>query len=323
MKKDWIMIAAIPIFFGIGIIAFFVLLPSELLTITNFIGYASSLSTVIMVLVYLFTNSQQLRIMKIQLNEMEMSRTSQIQPLPYMEKPKAKMSLTNFYIKSSNQNETRLTCRYFFEFNVKNLGNGPAVEVDFLPKIYKNTTVSIDNSKFIIDSWGKRIDCVSLREGDSKKISFLFFDDKHEVAEAFLSGSMYGSVLLKCTIVYKNSLGMAFKEEIGFAISSQTTEDDELIKTCLRVSKTVELDFGKRIKKYNELMVQGSTKEAKELFSEIRAELGKRFNGKNEIDLSIDIKNGSFSVNPISESEYLKIISEKNEIDKRIFGTDR
>ena len=171
------MVVSIPVIFAVGVIAFFLGLPPELLTITNFIAYASSLSTVIMVLVYLFTNSQQLRIMETQLKEMEMSRNSQIQPLPYLEKPKAEMQVSRYYIGPSTKfKRMRLCCRFFFEFSVNNIGNGPAVAVDFIPKLYPELP-SNDYHYYdsLVDSLGRRIECISLREGDSKKSVISFF----------------------------------------------------------------------------------------------------------------------------------------------------
>lgn len=322
MKNDLIMITSIPIIFTIGIFAFFIFLPQELITITNFIGYASSLSTVIMVLVYLFTNSQQLRIMKIQLKEMEMTRNSQIQPLPYLEEPHAKMDLIRNYIDPTKPDEMFLMSRFFFQFTVKNLGNGPAVSVDFIPKLYTNQIFSNEESKFLIDTIGERIECISLREGDSKKISFFFWDKNHSVIESLLRRYMIGPTLLKCTIVFKNSLGMAFKEEIGFVLNTQSDEDYEQIKTSVKTSKTIDIDFGDRMKKYNELKLQGHEIKADQIFSEIRDELNKKFSGKEKIKLSINIKLGSFSVNPISEKEYMTIISKQNETNNRIIGNE-
>ena len=55
MKKDIIIILSIPIAFAVGIVAFFILFPLESLNLQIFIDYMASLSTVIMVLVYIIT----------------------------------------------------------------------------------------------------------------------------------------------------------------------------------------------------------------------------------------------------------------------------
>lgn len=65
LKSRESMIAiSIPIIFTIGIIAFFNLFPKETLTLGNFISYTSSLATIIMVLVVIFTTNLQLKEMK-------------------------------------------------------------------------------------------------------------------------------------------------------------------------------------------------------------------------------------------------------------------
>jgi hypothetical protein len=57
MRTKWLLVSTIPVIFAVGIVAFFALIPPESLTLNNFIAYMSSLSTAVMVLVYIITTS--------------------------------------------------------------------------------------------------------------------------------------------------------------------------------------------------------------------------------------------------------------------------
>ena len=245
MTRNWVLIClSIVIIFTVGTLVFFLWLPIEMITISNFIAYTSSLSTVIMVIIYLFTYYQQLNVMQNQLKEMKFSRNVEIQPLPYLEEPKGEMSLSRFFqIYETDFKKIGLMCRFFSEFEVTNIGNGPAVTIDFIPKFYEKIPNNQGDSP-LIESMGKRIECISLREGDSQKISFLSFDPDVKVVEKLLQKHV---VLLFVKIVYKNSLGMAFKENVGFWVSVAREHEDK-IKSCLKINKTAEIDFGKKVR---------------------------------------------------------------------------
>ena len=148
--------------------------------------------------------------------------------------------------------------------------------------------------------------------------NFTILDYEHKAVEVILEKPLF----LFCVIVYKNSLGMAFKEKVGFSIGYKSKKDIENLKLCLKTKKTAEIDFGKQIEEFAKLTSQDRNQEAEKIFDEIKEELSKRFGEKETLDLDIDIATGSFSVNPISESEYLKILSERKKTYEKIYGTD-
>lgn len=126
MKRDWLMVISIPIIFVAGMVSFFVLLPPELITLVNFVAYVSSLSTIVMVLVYVFTTSLQLRAMQSQLNEMQYSRDAQVQPLLYFDKLKMSVKAPRFCLDPETK-KAGFVDRVDFDFSVSNIGNGCAL----------------------------------------------------------------------------------------------------------------------------------------------------------------------------------------------------
>ena len=308
MDKEWILIILVPVLFAVGILAFFAFFPPELITLTTLVGYMSSLSTIVMVLVYIFTTSRQLDTMRSQLEEMQYSRSVQIQPLPYLEKPKASLRLPRYYTSPRDSfKKMSLWNELNFTFSVSNFGNGPAISIDFIPSV-AGISLTGKGTILLMETISATVDCVSLREGDSQDVKFHFSDDKNKVIEALLAETR---VALYCTLVYKNSIGMAFQENICFWVTVPSEEDMEIVRSCLKISKTAEIDFAKHVKEFERLMNLGREEEAIAILEEVNAELRKRFAGKEELDLSMKTAHGSFELGPISQAEYEKLLSEK------------
>ena len=59
------------------------------------------------------------------------------------------------------------------------------------------------------------IECISLKEGGSHKLGFLFFDDALKFTDSLLATN---SVFVTCEIAFKNVLGMTFRETFAFAV---------------------------------------------------------------------------------------------------------
>lgn len=310
MDKEWILVILVPVLFAVGILAFFVFFPPELITLTTLVGYMSSLSTTIMVLVYIFTMSRQLGTMRSQLREMQHSRSVQIQPLPYLERPKAQLELPRYFtLPETSHKELSLMCFVHFSFSVSNIGNGPAISIDFLPFVAKQSFAG-DTTMLVMETITQRIECLSLREGHSQDIEFDFCDDEHKVVESLLKE---GRVIFGCTILYKNALGMTFAENTAFWAEVPSESDVEIVRSCMKVIKTAEIDFEGQVKEFKRMMDLGREEDAYHILDQVNAELKKRFAGKEEADLSVTEAIGSFELGPISQSEYEKALSIKRE----------
>jgi len=326
-SKHWIMVLAIPTIFAVGIALFFVLLPLESISITNFVAYASGWSTVVMVLVYVFTTSRQLGIMQQQLKEMYYSRRVQVQPLIYPDKPKVTPESPHYYLGPETVfKKMRFMCRVFVDFKVNNLGNGPAVEIDFMPKLVSkiwDPTLIRPRGKVteLVDGLGQRMECISLREGDNKEIGFIFFDEELKFVNSLLDNFF---AYVSCEIVFKNVLGMVFRETFDFRVAlKDPAKEEEKLSMYLKTAKTAEIDFGKKIREFEALIEKGRENEAGDIFHGVNEEIKARFKGYEQLVLASDILPGSFSISTISQNDYEKMIVQRDARRRIILGSPK
>ena len=114
IKRELIFYLTIPLIFTIGILVFFKILPQEIVTISNFISYTSSLATLLMVLIVIFTTQQQL-------NEMKNTRILQTQPLPFITPSKESHLERPTFFYDYPISKAELLCRIFVLFEIQNL----------------------------------------------------------------------------------------------------------------------------------------------------------------------------------------------------------
>jgi hypothetical protein len=302
---------SIPLLFVVGIIGFFILIPYNNY-IFDFVVYMSSLSTVIMVLVYLFSTSQQLDTMRLQLDEMKFTRKSQHQPLLSFSKCNYDLDLPKFYVGPDSKFKImQLITRLFFRTSVMNIGNGPSISITFIPKL-----LSI-NKNVLVESIGDTIECLSLKEGDSEQMSFLFLDYENILLNELLINH---SIIMDVTIVYKNSLGLSFKQKMQFMIMVNSKDEMELIKSGVKLIKTADIDYTKRIKQFNVYKEKDKDKEAEIIFDEINKELDTYYSVKS-IKNNSTILPGSFTIITITDEEYnQEYLKYQKSIEKIIFS---
>jgi hypothetical protein len=264
-----------------------------------------------MVLVYIITTSRQLNTMHNQLEEMQYSRGVQIQPLPYFEKPKADLDLPRFYVgPQTDFKKMELMCMLHVGFSVSNVGNGPAIAIDFLPMICSGSRVK-EQIILLKETLCSRIDCVPSGDRDPKPAEFHFSDKEHKAVEDLARN---GRLAFGCEMVFKNSLGTAFREQVAFWLTIASEKDLETLTSSLKRIKTAEIDFSKQVKRYKELMNVGRTEEAKKVLDDANALLEKDL-GK-QIVLKVETSWGAFDVRPISSSDYQKLLDDKLESER-------
>ena len=292
------MAISIPIIFTIGVIAFFKILSPESITLANFISYVSSLSTILMVLVVIFTTSLQLSAMKQQLKEMESARILQTQPLPFI-KPLEKSHLEALNIlRDVPKSETHLARRMFFYLEVENVGNGTAVAIDVAPKL----TYTDEKGELVTeeDVW-ERID--SLKPNEKKEKDFMFREDRTWAhVRNFLSEDTQLSTI-ELTVFYKNIIGACFKEKLSFEVWFYE-EDREKLKSCLKLFESAKIDYAEQIREIN-VLAERDAAAASRMIRNLDEELSKS-EGREEIQFCAHPVVGSFHVTPISEEEYRK-----------------
>jgi hypothetical protein len=327
MKKALLRDASIPLAFILGIIAFFALVPWESITLNDFIAYMASLSTVIMVLVYIVTTSRQLNAMKDQLSEMQTTRNLQNQPLLLPECTETKIIAPNFWGSPHDSfKEMHLEYPISFKGRIKNVGNTPAVNVSVFssvkcletrgsklsgrPLCKEDRTITKEES--ISASRSMEIECVSCGKEDSVEVKFKFSDD-HALLESMLSQQLTFQ-LLEMTILYKNLLGGCFRTEATYEIRC-SQKGDEGIKSYLKAIRDAKIDYGKDLAEYKRIMAEGKgrrPKEAEEISKRLRQQFPIKYQLKN-ISLTLRLDSSLFSVKPISQEDYARVLKTMNE----------
>lgn len=323
MRKEFLITISILIIYSVSIAVFFVLIPSEFITPTNFIDYAASLSTIVMVLIYILTTSRQLNTMQDQLKEMEATRNLQTQPLPYPKVEKAEIAPPNFWgFPHDRFEKIYLVYDVRFEGKINNIGNSPAIGVDCFPSVVcletKGSKLSggplcmedktFTKAEMLRSEW-KRIECISLKDGDSNVFSCVFPDD-HAMIESFLSQRLTREQL-RLAIFYKNILGASFKLEMVYEIGCPKAEIEK-IKSYLKSMKSAKVDYSKELIQYRKLRANGQREKADRIFSKLRDEFPTRYKLEN-VTLDLTLIPGSFSVKPIDEEDYVNELTERVE----------
>lgn len=280
-------------------------MPPDALTLSNILAFTSSLSTVVMVIIVIATNSLQRK-------EMAMTRILQNQPFPLI------LPSDSSYIEPLKmwfdvpKNTVSINSRIFFSFSIENIGNGPAIGVDIFAGLsyvdQKGEVVKLDP---INESIG------SMKQNEKRTEEIMFKPQtisQPTMAECILKNHLSTGIpcieretlrpsFLTLTVFYKNILGATFKEKAHFVIRFNE-DDSERIKSCLKLLQTARIDYGKDLSKISSIM-KNTPLEAVEIVSRINEEISKK-KGCTKIDFEADPINEIFSIRSISEKEYKK-----------------
>ena len=306
----------VPIIFLAGVISFFLFLPLELQSITNFVAYLSGLSTSIMVFVYIVIYSRQLDTMSKQLEEMQFSRDVQVQPLPYLQEGKASLKLPRYYIDpSTNFSKMKLASFVNVSFKILNLGNGPAITVDFIPHLFTGPRIK----KPVIldkDTFCTPIDCIPLKSNPPQAIDFQFDNGKDgkEILEGLIEDFR---IMVSFSIAYKNAIGKPFYEDVSFWLVVMSKKDLETIKSGLKLIHTAPIDFLNQLKQFEKFAQLQREEEQEKIFSEVNQKIHSIL-GLDQIELKVELARRSFDVHAFSEEAYHKWLDEKAKLEANI-----
>lgn len=304
-KTEILLTVSIPIIFTAGIVSFFVLLPQEVVTLANFISYTSSLSTILMVLVVIFTTRQQLK-------QMESTKILQTQPFPLLAPLNESHVEPLKFFHGGPMRNIILGCRPYFYYKIENIGNGPAAAVDIIPTVrYSDEEGKNVTEEFLWETIG----AMKQNEEMSGHILFPMHHDKPTGIECILRDFL--SRKLPCeepparpeidlTILYRNILGACFRQKLQYEILF-SDGDEERIKSCLKLFETTRIDTSEDMEKHDQLVSSGRFEEATKLREELNKTLSKE-EGCCKIPFRAYLKTDTFSIEHIPESEYQKEI---------------
>jgi hypothetical protein len=186
--------------------------------------------------------------------------------------------------------------RIFIELAIQNIGNGPAVAINFIPELFfQDKYIKVTRLE---TAWSP-ID--SLREGSTKKVEFMFVDRNSIMINHALYSSPYPATMRLITL-YKNVLGGSFKSDATYLLLFSDA-DKEKLKTCLKIMKTSRIDYAEEIERHEVLKKQSEEGTSSDLFEKIHDEFPKK-SGIENITFTVELWEGSFSVTPLTDKEY-------------------
>jgi len=291
----------IPILFTVGVLAFFVLFPSESQTLNTFVSYISSLSTILMVLIVVITTSLQRR-------EMENTRLLQTQPLPIIiPSEKSYIEELRFFY-SPDTSTPSLDRRIFFCFNIENIGNAPAIAVKIAPRlIYTNEEGKFEEIRPVCTEFGY------LKQGQKEEDEIMFIDPKdRKMTKCIMNNFLTSKVpcideikptILDLAIFFKNVLGASFREDIQFLIYPKDDEEEK-IKSALKLTQNAEIDYRTKLKELG-VISKKDENEGHLLLHNLNKELASQ-EGSQKLGLEIPQSSTDFSVKTISNKEFQK-----------------
>jgi hypothetical protein len=313
LRIETIALLSIPLVFSIGITAFWLLVPSASQSLSTFIGYMSSLSTIIMVLIVVASNS-------LQREEMKNSRILQNQPLPSVSVSGiSSLSKLTFSIDFPAK-KACLERSLNYSLSMENIGNGPAVAIEVFPEL----TYFNEKKESLTIGYGK-IKFALIKPGEKVELKGWFLNETgsfNDLSEGIMRPSLsteplcYGTAprfsIIKLTIFFRNLLGATFREIAYFHVDI-SEESMPKVKDCLKAQKAMAIEHQENLNQLTNI-VKTDPEKARELTKQLNAKL-KDLDGCGEIELELESNYNNFSVTQRTEKDYKKMIAAYDKID--------
>ena len=291
---------------GIFSIVYGVVRPEE-----NIIGYVSGSATVviaILTMAYVYVTSRQLDVMGKQLEQMEIDRRLQNQPLPYVNNMEMRIEKPRLYF-SPPEFGCVPEARYWAKVKIRNIGNHPAVCIDVSARI----EIPIQDKRRYFGSVSINIATIGEKENypinKDDDDNFLFAEDEEGLLiQALRELSVAKMPLLSCRVLFRNIMGGCFVLNCRYRLYPKREEDYSLFGEWLTAMKS----FGIRYKNDIENL-KGLRKSNEEKWDEEFERLKATFSGSltgEDIGVEAWPIPGSFEVKSITAGEYEKEIKD-------------
>jgi len=299
----------IPVLYCIGVIGYF-LIPNQNIQLTNFIIYLSSLSTIIMILVHVFTTSQQLDAMNSQLEEMKYSRDVQSQPFILFENLNVRIQAPKYFFNPAQRRDISIYSQFYFSANIKNIGNSHGISIEVYPKIVTEEGEIIKEGTL-----GGSFECISNEKIDIRNLLMVVSDMKHIILEKIVNRE---PLFYDISIFYKNLLGMTFLQQSKYVFRPNIDDMDD-IKTYMTTTLTSHVEYKDELEEYLNLYDKDRYEDAGEIHNNINEKIISNYKTPY-IDFRVALMSGSLSVSPITKSNYDSLLEQKNNVKKEMLA---
>jgi len=221
--------------------------------------------------------------------------------------PRLSVDAPRYYVSPlTDFKKLQFHCRIHFKLEITNIGNGPIIAADFFPIIGNLSSKEKNIQPLVKHELETRIECISLEKNNSCSIYLLFQDESHK----FLDSALSFDLIVYLTVVFKNALGMPFKEKIAFHLDNYNVELIENLKVFMRASKAAEIDYPEKATKFDEFKSFGREEDVDKLQEELNNEIKSQTGAIEILEIPVSIQRGSFNISPITKEEYDEIINE-------------
>ena len=317
-KVEKILLIILYILVLFGIFSFIYSLVNPEIDAILYISGFSTFMIAILTILYVYTNSNQLYIMKLQLDEMMNDRILQNQPLPWIFQNKITIEKPRLYYYPPGKKH-RIFSRYHVNFNLKNVGKFPALCIDMSAKIViqnKDQELVLNSTSINIEGLEEKQTYPIVEKKDDN--TFLFCTD-HEnlLLEIMREDDIRKYPILMFRILYKNLLGACFLIYHNYLIyppSSQTKENIDyyaVITNWLTKIKSFPIEYKNDLDKLVKLKNSKDFDSWNSLFEEMNKKLVDSLNIKEEnIELDLEPISGTFEVQTISNEKYTEMVKD-------------
>jgi hypothetical protein len=277
----------------------------------SFIETISSISSFFiacLTVIYVYTTSNQMDLMKQQLKQMQQEQQLSEQPILDLESTKFEIERPRFYY-TPPMDEYSYLSRYLFFVQINNISNYPAVFVD----VNAQLIIEENGHEMYLDATSRRVNAVAANSA-SEPIDIMFAGDgKNKIMSALRSFSTSGLPKLRISICYKSLSGANYMlaHTYWLDIANDNEEYSKILKNwhTTLVSAPVEekevLDVLKKTPK---------GKERNRVFDLSKELFDKKLEGDKVLPINMIEIPQNFSLKAISDDEF------NNEIKHHQYG---
>ena len=268
----------------------------------NTISTISSFFVAVLTVIYVYTSSNQMDLMRRQLDEMRIERLHREEPILDLESTRFIVERPNFYY-SPPEDEFSFLSRYHFSGTIRNISSFPALFVDVSARLI----ITHQNEELILSATSRRINVIPSSDS-SDEFSIMFTGDNEAYVLSKIRSSSYNDLPnLEVNILYKSASGGCYKLKYRYAIDYQgNSDEEEIVKNWHTAIAAAPVEEKETLQ-----VLQNKTADRPNyyLIKKVRENLKRRLIGGDELAFQLVERPQKFSFKTITDTEYEDEIS--------------
>jgi len=277
-----------------------------------YIGGISTLAVALLTVAYVLTTSNQLSVMNRQLEEMKKGREYQAQPLPILHDVEVSLERPRvFYTPPEARYSAQSRAKV--KFRIKNEGSHPAINTVLTAwiRLSPNNGMSFDSSSRLVEVVAEGGSYPPTEGGYD---SFLFPDDHDgKLIGAIRDKNLREPPVLKVRTIFRNTLGACYTTTSLFMLYMKDADDEPILTNWHSSIVAFSVNYKSALEQLPKLFKRDRD-EWERIFETVKEEFAAQVKGPESLSLSCIAIPTTFSVEPMSSTQY------ENEIKELGFG---